>query len=592
MPATLKPQGSYLAKQCPARAQWDVLQPCEPRPPSPFRLRLFRRGDEFEAGVFAQLVELHPDAVAVPATDKDSRENREHQTIEAMKAGAQLILGGRLPADDAGRRTGEPDILVPAPDGGYQAIDVKNHMCLTTPSGAPARCCTLVSLGFEASAQDPEFSARTHPEDQCQLAHYQRMLEAMGMAAAGPSLGGIIGTEHIVVWHKLDAALEDYDNEFGFRLEIIDAAARHRQDPDVPLLTEPFRSSECADCPWRDWCKPILEEGSGDISLVPRMTRKTLAVHRRHGTADRAALAALDYRTASLIALGVDLEPLMDALQFEPLGTPLADIIGKRKWRQLENLNRADLFTLGDAATLDPRTASYSDTSMTSLPSQIDQCRASLGDEICYRRRGVTTVTVPRGDVEVDVDVENDENGVYLWGTTTTGQGYKAFASWELLDPVAEAELFGQFWAWFTTLRDGTHDAGKTFRAYCYNENHENQQMRRCANALGIRDEVDEFIASDEWVDLLKVFRDQLITGNTVKLKVTAPLCGFGWDVEEPGGDESMVRHDAAIEGSQEDREWLLTYNRGDVEATAAVREWLDHTASTYPSVETLPGAS
>lgn len=61
------------------------------------------------------------------------------------------------------------------------------------------------------------------------------------------------------------------------------------------------------------------------------MIRKARGIHLEHGTSDRAALAALDYRTACLVAAKVDLTPIMDALDFEPPGTPLRGVTGKRK---------------------------------------------------------------------------------------------------------------------------------------------------------------------------------------------------------------------------------------------------------------------
>jgi hypothetical protein len=52
------PQGGYVAKQCPARAQWNTIRPCEPLPASPFMQRMFKRWRDFESGIVAQLLEL------------------------------------------------------------------------------------------------------------------------------------------------------------------------------------------------------------------------------------------------------------------------------------------------------------------------------------------------------------------------------------------------------------------------------------------------------------------------------------------------------------------------------------------------------
>jgi predicted RecB family nuclease len=53
-----------------------------------------------------------------------------------------------------------------------------------------------------------------------------------------------------------------------------------------------------------------------------------------------------------------------------------------------------------------------------------------------------------------------------------------------------------------------------------------------------------------------------------------------------------MLRYEMAVSDSDpvadEGRDWLFTYNRNDVEATAALREWLDSAASAFPPIESL----
>ena len=49
-----------------------------------------------------------------------------------------------------------------------------------------------------------------------------------------------------------------------------------------------------------------------------------------------------------------------------------------------------------------------------------------------------------------------------------------------------------------------------------------------------------------------------------------------------------MVQHDDAVLGDEAARDWLLTYNRNDVEATLALRDWLQDSAGTFPSIEHL----
>jgi len=614
--SVVSPQGAYVGSRCPVRAQWDLLRPGEPLPPSPSAERRAERGRTFETEILAKLAFLHSDAVVLGGED---RTERERATVVAMKDGAGVILAGRLPSDLGARRAGEPDVLLRAQSStSYRAVDIKAHLTHDRAlGGVDASCSALATPCPEAAEERPSHWARKRRADMLQLAHYQRMLEAAGFAPPVPRLGGIIGVEEEVVWYDLDAAvwltpsstgnqkrrttMEVYDFEFDFRLDILAVAQAHQADETVPLLVVPVRTSECETCPWWSWCGPALEAGDGDVSLLPYTGWRAFRVHRDHGVADRRQLANLDHRTATLVADGVDLRPLLRAVDHELDSAAVEDVIGTRKTAQLARLRAAGVATVGDARALCAKTASYCDEPLAGLAEQVDDARAALGPAPVYRRRGVETVTVPGGDIEVDIDMENVEDGVYLWGalvTDRTGRvpvptGYRAFVTWEPLSPAGEGSLFAQFWNWLGHLRSSAAETGLQLRAYCYNAAAENGQMRRAASVLGLGDEVESFIASAEWVDLMKVFESQLVTGSSVGLKKAAPLSGFAWEVDDPGGDVSMLYYETAVDASkgtaaEAARAWLLTYNRNDCEATAALRWWLGSVASACPPIESL----
>lgn len=86
-------------------------------------------------------------------------------------------------------------------------------------------------------------------------------------------------------------------------------------------------------------------------------------------------------------------------------------------------------------------------------------------------------------------------------------------------DQEVEGRLFAGFWAWLSDYYNAA----------------ENTQMRHIAAAADMEDKVAAFTGSGEWVDLLRVFETQLITGSPAGLKSIVPLSGFSWDVEDPG---------------------------------------------------------
>ena len=169
--------------------------------------------------------------------------------------------------------------------------------------------------------------------------------------------------------------------------------------------------------------------------------------------------------------------------------------------------------TAADVARIDPLTAGFGDAGLGDLPQQIDNARARIGPSPAYRRRGVEQVVVPRADIEIDVDMENVADGCYLWGALlnvreTSGavtSEYMAFVSWNPDTAAGEIDAFLAFWEWFTELRSEAARGGASFRAYCYSQGAENGQLRRLAARCGIEDQVEEFIGSEQWVDLLPI---------------------------------------------------------------------------------------
>ena len=127
-----------------------------------------------------------------------------------------------------------------------------------------------------------------------------------------------------------------------------------------------------------------------------------------------------------------------------------------------------------------------------------------------------------------------------------------------------------------------------------WHEQAENTQMRRIAAVdPKLAAEVEDFIDSDAWIDMMKVYSRSWTTGGSIGLKAIAPLAGFKWSVDDADGGMSMVYHARMVDpatsppDSAQLQAWLLDYNRGDVEATLAIRDWLDTEGSRLPVVST-----
>ena len=233
----------------------------------------------------------------------------------------------------------------------------------------------------------------------------------------------------------------------------------------------------------------------------------------------------------------------------------------------------------------------------------------------------VRETTAPRADVEIDVDLEAyPAHGAYLWGAWSPEDGYVPHVTWAPPGPdglggTAEAENFARFWDWLMERRAAAVGAGRTFRAYCWAAEGENHWLRHSAkrfegmefvvdgpHGAHVLDvptigEVEKFISSDEWVDLFRVTKKQLISPEGLGLKVVAPLAGFAWRDEDADGEASLsfYREAVGIVGDPAAaRAKLLRYNGDDCRSTAVVRDWLDsgRAAEDIPFVGDLDGAA
>jgi predicted RecB family nuclease len=598
--SAVPPLGAYVAKRCPVRVQLEHLGLEVEEVPLPADVVLrMEQGNAFEAAIVASLYEVAgPDWAFVDEAHLSPAAARA-ATMSAIADRAPVIVGANLEADFAAKRAGKPDLLLWDEDG-YVPVDIKHHLTLDAlAKGAPAVVSELAAPAPAAATADPLRQLRRNKDDALQLAHYRRMLEALEVAATG-QWGGIIGKEGRIVWYSLAApmwrtpaksdgkkvkqrtTLAAYDFEFEFRRDIAAVALQHQADAATELLVEPMRCSDCPSCPWLEVCNATLLEASGDASLLPQLAYPQWRALRNAAITDRAGVAGLDLATAELIESRVDVARwLEDAATADP-ATAVAELRPQAK-KQIATLGAAGIATAGDiVARLDPATARFGSW----IRMAILNARAATGPEPVYLLPGGVT-TMPRSDIEIDVDMESTNDGVYMWGayvtdragTAITAAGYRAFAAWEPPTPDTEAAVFREFWDWLAEVRHRAATSGHTVAAYCWHEGAENREMRRItAGDAAWAGEVAAFIASDEWVDMEKVFKAGWITGEGTSLKTIAPLAGHVWEVDDPGGGLSMVRFAEAIGNGPEAgqaRSWLETYNRGDVEATAAIREWL-----------------
>jgi len=528
----------YAAKKC-ARLTHNKFSPDAPEEPDvdAFTRHLMDQGNAFE-DVINERLSYVPGALWL--SDEDGWESNMAQTLDAMRRCVPLIVNGRLPNTET--RSGAPDVLV-FHDGGYLPVDIKCH---STRNDVGEKNVVRVST-FDAPADLFEAHGLSESteylyDDGLQLAHYTRMLQELGFHAGDDHpIGGIIGNSDftdmggnpwLIIWYDLTRPRKDtyskssdtgrakrglmklYDHEFAFRLDVAREAKLGGQ------LVRPFHISDCKGCVWLDYCK--REAGPDDVSFK---------IGTYLPTAQRWRMLS-DQGVTTLDALA-DLDPALPPTGWGHRGGTA------KAWADL--VRRANM--VRDGVPFEPK---------EDWPE------------------------VPTAEVEVDFDIEWDfDERIYLWGLRVRqGQDddtadYQPVYDFGPLDDAGAARLASQFAERIRTLADDAEAQGKTFKIFHWSDPESTKTMKFADVAAAL---------DGRLLDIGRWFEKRFFSADGWSIKVVAPALEFGWGVDDPGGAESQVKIEEARAGGPDGQaaaEWLLTYNRSDVAAQAAVRDGL-----------------
>lgn len=461
------------------------------------RDRVLARGIDFEDAIIDSLKGLHLDHVDVRALRSDEA---KRVTLEAIEAGAAMIIAARLwDGDDL---VGVPDLLWHT-DAGYVPIDVKHHKVIGD-SGPDALRTELARL--DPGAGDPVKFRGFRRRDLLQVAHYVELLRRMGYA--GPSLGGIVGTDDPLgcTWVDLDAGetsiLTEYRGSIAQALEAVSFGIEH---PGSPLVA-PWMRSECHTCDWAPSCMAILEEADD-----PTLLR------------------------------GIDADARIDLLD-----------------RGISTIAEVAALPLDDG-DVDPGT--------------VAAARARTAHSLLRSHTRTGSIPLPSSSTEIDLDLETHRGNIYLAGALKTGPSGSRF------DPIVDwtgtpdgearlvATLFGRMAEWAET-------GSLVFHWTDYEARTLSEAAARHGLSIGGADSVEDWF--DRYaVDLCAFSREYLVSPEGYSLKVVAPLSGFEWRDEDPGGLQSEIWFERLQEGESAMRRRLLEYNEDDVRAQLAVRTWV-----------------
>ena len=453
------------------------------------------------------------------------------------------------------QRSSRPDLMVRVgnrSDGRpiWSPVDVKSHKAITDSKSNFIFSSPISSI---FPSQEAREQGRLDYNDLHQLAHYTRHFQALGID--GDDLWvGIIGRDldhciwarigDVVMGHGQESFLSVYDQQFAEAREVIKLSMIENENLAQKAGVIPVNSSGkmgCTACKYKSTCLKEMEafdNGHGHVTLLARVTPLTVEKHFPH--------------IASINDL-LTQNPQNDAMVTAQI--------------------RARVRKTGVPELLDP-----------SSPFEL-----------------------PEADIEIDIDLENSmevlreleldepigEDRLYLYGfgvhdrtidkdwRTAHIDTYSNYSNTE----VGEFEVMSKMWNKLHLEITKAENSGKSIKIFHYSP-HEFTWWKKFANRFAGRpgvptiNEVEEF-KINYLVDLYPFAQKFAFKAKSYSIKDLAPLAHFEWSVEMAGGANSLFKYRDAINEKldQSARDgaisWLDAYNRDDVRATFAVREYI-----------------
>ncbi|CAN1500223.1 TIGR03491, putative RecB family nuclease, TM0106 family [Candidatus Nanopelagicaceae bacterium] len=457
----------------------------------------------------------------------------------------------------ASERSSRPDLIIrigTKSDGHpiWAPVDIKSHKAI---SDSKANFVFSSQISDILPSQDTRSQGRLDYNDLHQLAHYTRHFQALGIA--GDDLWvGIIGRDlENCIWARIgdvvmgqgqaqESFLSAYDQQFAEAREVVRLSQIENDDLSKKAGVIPVNSSGkmgCTVCKYKSTCLKEMEafdNGHGHVTLLARITPLTVEKHFPH--------------IASINDLLVE--------------TPLNDQMVTARIRAR--------------------------VKKTEVPELLDPS---------------TPFELPEADIEIDIDLENSmetlreleidepigEDRLYLYGFGIHDRAVSKDWRTAVIDTYfdysntedGEFDVMSKMWNKLNQEISKAENSSQSIKIFHYSP-HEFTWWKKYANRFLGRPGVPTLNELEEFkinylVDLYPYAQKWAFPVKSYSIKDLAPLAKFEWSVELAGGANSLFKYRDAINKDldqsvrDEAIAWLDAYNRDDVRATFAVRNYI-----------------